>query len=477
MTAGAWYLSLGTGYVDRCPTTEQRVKYEPNQRIDVNADDALGVFWQTTRAQIVDDLKNNPEFQTLMKINVWGDYGRELYERILAEAVSERVDAIPGLGDYRITREISEDFSVAKRRATNLNDLSTDIENNTTDIEYDCEAMSVFEGTLMQAVENEILEGGTGLKSPHNYYYTPSNLEFFATDKIARGEEIDLGGHAYITSSATGNIIESTYDPSLHTYCPYSKTQGNYTFADAVAGSPAVTGHGNVYMSYTFSPEVMERRAEAIANGDLLALKNIKSDVSLYGSDAVRNACKLAALNPHLYKPEAFAPDKYGIYRDYSRAGGPRNDPPAAGEPEVETVKNTVSPGDKNYTTLKSLERALGIKYVGEDVDLDEVQSALEQKIAMAQLDPRYKGDLDMSPGELTLEVIEQDNPLLAETMKSANMGNGIPGDEIGYTIPDDIVSTLSQARGAMRDAAPETTGTEIPYAPATMPGIPLGKP
>jgi hypothetical protein len=67
--------------------------------------------------------------------------------------------------------------------------------------------MSIVEGTLLQRIENEYLERAApseDFKRQSSYFYMTGDVIFTPENRW---------GHAFIMSSATGNIIEATYDP------------------------------------------------------------------------------------------------------------------------------------------------------------------------------------------------------------------------------------------------------------------------
>ena len=217
-----------------------------SQRIDWNADDAFtrsldGIENEVNiRIRGSDALNNLPEDKAS-----WQREHHIIWEKEVAGFVSEEMDKIPAFSEYRLSRKASEqeiaegadNDSVkysAQYRATELNDLSNDIENGTMNVRFVCQEMSAVEGALMQRVSNSHNVGT-------NFFYTKGTVNVNASSD-------SLGGHAYVVSSATGNVIESTVDPSKSDKSSYKENVNpNYRFEDLVHGEMAVLTDGSIY--------------------------------------------------------------------------------------------------------------------------------------------------------------------------------------------------------------------------------------
>ncbi len=135
-----------------------------------------------------------------MQKQEWSKEDRIVWEKNLAEIVSEQTAKIPGLDTYR-----NEDDYGGVTRYNRVNNLSKDIEDNTAEIEFDCETMSITEGVILQKLENHYLDSTVpGYKAATAYFY--------GTGELVAGVGVEKGGHAFIVSAITGNIIEGTAD-------------------------------------------------------------------------------------------------------------------------------------------------------------------------------------------------------------------------------------------------------------------------
>lgn len=216
-------------------------------------------------------IANDPDMQALLADPNWSEGDRVAWERGLTEIVSEELDKIPGLDQYTVTG--GEGKRYAENRASTFNSISEDLDNGTNKWEVDCETFSAIKGSIMQMVENETLPK---VENPD-----PSNLKFaadyfYATGNVFFGPSSGYGGHAFVMSSVTGNIIETTADPSSpYGDSPYRITNGR--FADFIAGKQLITGaiddpaDISVYGQKASAGEEqtkLDQRLEAIRRGD-----------------------------------------------------------------------------------------------------------------------------------------------------------------------------------------------------------------
>lgn len=215
-----------------------------SQFIDFESDDAFTSALDSIRQNVHDSLaESSGEARTLLSKEVWTKEDREQWEQTVSSWVSYHVDSVPGFDNYRTPRQ---ENNPAEYRPTRLNDLSADIENGTQTVEFDCEVMSVVEGLILQQIDKEFLpevasEGNYKVAS--NYFYVVADLNLHA--------QMDyLGAHAFVVSSATGNIIEATADPSEHGYAQYKRhVDKDFTFEDMIRGKPMNLLDGSIYAS------------------------------------------------------------------------------------------------------------------------------------------------------------------------------------------------------------------------------------
>ena len=203
-----------------------------NQHVNWKSGDAFMRALGSIRTNTMQRIEEMTFLQELLGKGKWDRDDRIIWERNISQIIAEEVDKIPGFGEYRTTSRIQFQRS-AKKRPICLNDLSSDIENNTMDIEFDCEAMTTVEGIMLQQMDNMYLPTTApkgDLKTISNYFYVTGAVEYACGTK---------GAHAFIQSSATGSIIEKTHkDPRDH-YCEVSDP--HYTIENMKRGEAAHT--------------------------------------------------------------------------------------------------------------------------------------------------------------------------------------------------------------------------------------------
>lgn len=192
--------------------------YWGSQRVDWNADDEFNTAYDTIIERSIERIEESPELYDLRVQSSWGYDERVAWEKEIAGIVSEEMAAIKGLDRYRLD---TEDYPETSLRAEWVNALSQDITNSTISVEHDCETMSIIEGSILQRLDEHFLPSRTveglqdgNLMMQHNYFYARGEVSFDPTDEMP-------GGHAFIVSSATGNVIEATNDPNRHVSSPY----------------------------------------------------------------------------------------------------------------------------------------------------------------------------------------------------------------------------------------------------------------
>ena len=199
--------------------TDPSSGYWGSQRVDWDADDAFSSEYDGILERSIARIEENPELYDLRVMGSWGHAERVQWERGISEIVSEEMAQVPGLDSYRSTA--IPGYPETSLRAQFINAVSGDIENGTRSVEFDCEAMSVVEGSILQRLDQHFLPRRTieamqegDLKMQHNYFYATGQVSFNPNDDTA-------GGHAFIVSSATGNVIEATNEPNVHFFSPY----------------------------------------------------------------------------------------------------------------------------------------------------------------------------------------------------------------------------------------------------------------
>lgn len=275
-----------------------------NQSIDWSSDDAYTrAIEQITKAS-QQRIAEDPATRALLEKPEWTREDRVEWERHTSEIVSDEMAKIPGLADYRIepaTSMVNEqkkdplaEFATAKERITGVNGLAADIEANAGNIEFDCETMSITEGVVLQQIEDNMLPQAAAvegsMKQSSAYYYATGMVTFLDDENPAPG------GHAFIVSSATGNIVESTARPDNMQFA-YQEMQPGYSFEDFIGGRMGMNPD-TLYMT-TITPEVSAQAqvdAKAIPFDTYLDAVGRRSDALITHMGEVGDAPEVDAL-------------------------------------------------------------------------------------------------------------------------------------------------------------------------------------
>ncbi len=232
--------------------------------IDWSSNDAFTRALKTIEDRSAARIQNDPGLQALLNKPGWIKPDREKWEKRLSEIVSEETDKIPGFGDYRSIIKING-YKTVEQNISRLNDLTSDITNNTQQKRFDCGIMSMIEGSTLQKLENRFLSASAGgvasgdWKKPMSYFYATGGATLTAGEK--------LGGHTFIFTP-TGNVIEGTIDPSYGKRSPYIKAATGSSLEQFVKGHSFVGQDGSVYGHYNQGMHIAARAdAAAIQKG------------------------------------------------------------------------------------------------------------------------------------------------------------------------------------------------------------------
>lgn len=244
---------LRTGHVRENTVNDRGVSEGwENMRMDLNADDSFARSVRQARDNVRERMSNDPDMQRLMQQENWGRAERVQYERRLSQLTEEETSRIPGLSNYRSSIPLSGNDRLAGTPARsaqstpNLNDLRHDIDCNSGQIRWDCSRQSAVQGAIMQMVENDIMpETATpGNMRVRSDYHRAVGVVEFAPGMSPQGGRSAGSLHAWIVSSATGNVIESTSTPDSSYH---ESLDPNYSFERAVRGDAFVGRDGQYY--------------------------------------------------------------------------------------------------------------------------------------------------------------------------------------------------------------------------------------
>lgn len=239
-----------------------------NLSVDLDKNDAYTQALDRVLDAVLEETNQSAVIQNLLSKQHWDKNDRVEWEKNLAKIVSEQAFTIEAFQEYRSDFDFSRDDIIRLRY---LNGLSEDIESPIKKYEFDCEQMAATEGIILQKAEDTILGAESdGYKSNGDYYYASGKKMYHFSQR--------KGGHAFIISSITGNIIEATSNPvnakankatpenenytAYHEASPLSPSQNFDDFAHdrlfiAKDGSAAY----QVYMNFDNALRLMEQTA------------------------------------------------------------------------------------------------------------------------------------------------------------------------------------------------------------------------
>lgn len=230
----------------------------PPYKVDWKADDAFNQAMARIEAKVTYFIEKMPSMQELLKKDSWSMEDRQKWEDNVQRITHEEM--VKEFGPYRSEGTKAPQDHSAKRNP-NLNALGDDVgkgEYSRFDKldhawEFDCEAMSIVKGAIMQRMDDKLLpktpgaEGDLKYQAEYRYNVGVANIE---PTKYRDGV---LGGHAWIMSPLTKNVIEGTVPEYLKNI-----NQGQ-TFPRLAQGDIAVTQDD---ISYGPWPSIKENRRE-----------------------------------------------------------------------------------------------------------------------------------------------------------------------------------------------------------------------
>lgn len=221
-------------------TTSMRNDTTTDISFNTQGSDAVAVEYRQIRDKLQDAIANDSVLKQLSSPD-----DQVQYEYRLANLVADATkDTMFDAKNYR------QDMGGGATR--DLNSLKPNGE-------YDCEHLSYVRGMLMHEGDQHATQ--LGLRTQPTQFYLMSGS--MMSNSVADGV---LGGHQFIASAATGNIIEVTAED--HGYRPTDRT-----FDQLAAGYPAAT-ENSVYTPSLFfvdEPTIRERHAAILKNPQEIA--------------------------------------------------------------------------------------------------------------------------------------------------------------------------------------------------------------
>ncbi|MBI1300226.1 MAG: hypothetical protein GC137_01075 [Alphaproteobacteria bacterium] len=297
--------------------------------VDLNKDDAFTRALRTIEKNVDNDIEYSKDIQDLLAKDVWDRQDRVEWERFISEAVSKHLAETPGLESYRhkdfddstfynssVETSANSLIPAKPKKPLSLNDLSYDVETGKNVHEFHCKMMAVTEGIVLQRIENKHIclnEGDLSecnWKNRGNYFLVPGKL--FNWDSP--------GGHCFIVSGLTGNVIEATVGPK-HTTSSYMESHDeNNSFQSFIDGKTFITSsYDSLYTSRFFHSEF-----DFINDVDKSGATLINDYSGLFGYDFLRNRLQIGGTNigtfltPDITFKVTDTPDIQGLYTGVS---------------------------------------------------------------------------------------------------------------------------------------------------------------
>jgi len=210
-----------------------RVKDTLIRTIDFDSDDSFANALRHIEEISTKQIFQSERLSTLLLKEHWTLEDRTMWEDNISQIVSYNLDSVQGLNQYRTNDK-------HRSMTTYFNDLSNDIDHDTATMEFDCDIMSVVEGSILQKIENTLLPKKDDLESDGNYKHA-TNL-FVVPGTAWTGGSVP-NKHALLVFSSTGNVIESTEQGNDK---PYSRSLNpNNSFKDIIDGELVVPESGD----------------------------------------------------------------------------------------------------------------------------------------------------------------------------------------------------------------------------------------
>jgi hypothetical protein len=186
---------------------------------DVNGKDPIASEFRVVRDALIAKVTDDPKIQETTRAG-----NQANFEERLADLVGEAMAASKYFGDKHY-RSQEKDVPNGISAGRDLNHLDKKAE-------YDCEGMSHIKGLLLHYADRALVDAGKRAE-PTIFYIT--------SGAVSGRPEDPIGGHQFLISAATGNIIEGTTDGNS-----YQRTK--IGFPEHIAGFPSnTTKHDIVY--------------------------------------------------------------------------------------------------------------------------------------------------------------------------------------------------------------------------------------
>lgn len=196
--------------------------YEPEYTVKWGKKDQFNAAFEKAYDNSLKHIQKSITLHSLLSKNEWQREDRERWEETLAQIVSyEAFNA--GFEPYRSGGDDS-----TLKRDTDLNKIGEDIANNQQQYEYDCEAMSLVEGCLIQRLEDKLLPAAA--KPSMALINTATESDDYKTASAYYYSKgfVPGGKHAWITSGKTGHVIEATDEIPFSDYIYLRQFQTQY---------------------------------------------------------------------------------------------------------------------------------------------------------------------------------------------------------------------------------------------------------
>lgn len=213
---------------------------------DKNGTDAVAKEYNEILAILRENVASDKALHQLSSPQQQADYEQALAQHVYDAIKGTTFDA----ANYRQARE-------GGNNTRSLNHL-------TPKDEYDCEHLTFMRGLLMHEADQTLVTQGTR-KEATQFYAAAGGMMGYNSPVPDF-----LGGHQFIVSANTGNIIEA--NDNSH---GYKKT--NLDFGEIVAGYPAITA------DYLYSP-ASDDTHQALAEQRLRVIKSNPFDIAALGT-------------------------------------------------------------------------------------------------------------------------------------------------------------------------------------------------
>ena len=275
-----------------------------NAKDDTGAPDALISALRDIYDRVSEKITRSDIGQSLLAKEYWDKKDRVQWEKLLSETVAQETAKTPGMAHYRTTADVGALAGPIRVDAVDihqLNDISSDIKNNTEIMRFDCDVESLIKAAVIQTIENDLLPDRASLGN-----YKKASAYFIVSGEYADAKV--AGGHTSIFTPV-GNMIEATWTKSSYRESQYEDS----TLRGFVTGHAFFTKFGGgVYGIPMANTPLGQEPTLAQLRAQVEALRKIEHPAAAMKKPAPAHKTSPAQTGTQSASPEKKSPRLFG---------------------------------------------------------------------------------------------------------------------------------------------------------------------